>query len=118
MFVLVVYSLSCIIFLLVCFTIKVINISFITEHTLFIFKFIYLFIFGCVGSSLLCVGFLWLRWVGATLCCSAWASHCSGVSCCRAWALGVRASVVAARGLSSCGSRAPEHRLSSCGTWA
>ena len=37
---------------------------------------------------------------------------------CGAQALGVRASVVVARGLSSCGSRAPEHRLSSCGTRA
>ena len=49
------------------------------------------------------------------LCCSARASHCSGFSCCRAQALGMRASVVAARGLSSCGSRALERRLSSCG---
>ena len=31
--------------------------------------------------------------------------------------LGVRASVVAARGLSSCGSLAVECRLSSCGEW-
>ena len=45
-------------------------------------------------------------------------SHCSGFSHCGARALGVRASVVAARGLSSCGSRALEHRLSSCGTRA
>ena len=35
--------------------------------------------------------------------------------CCRAWALGTRASVVVARGLSSCGSQALEHRISSCG---
>ena len=35
-----------------------------------------------------------------------------------AWALGVRASVVAACGLSSCGSRALEHRLSICGARA
>ena len=34
----------------------------------------------------------------------------------RSWALGARASVVVARGLSSCGSRALERRLSSCGT--
>ena len=34
----------------------------------------------------------------------------------RAWALGIWASVVAACGLSSCGSRALERRLSSCGT--
>ena len=32
-------------------------------------------------------------------CCGAWASHCSGFSCCGARALGVRASVVLARGL-------------------
>ena len=46
------------------------------------------------------------------------ASHCSGFSCCRARALGMWASVVEARGLSSCGLRALECRLSSCGTWA
>ena len=33
-------------------------------------------------------------------------------------ALGAGVSVVVARGLSSCGSRALEHRLSSCGTQA
>ena len=38
--------------------------------------------------------------------------------CCRAWALGTRASVVVACRLSSCGLRALEHRLSSCGAWA
>ena len=43
---------------------------------------------------------------------------CGGFSCCGAWALGARASVVVARGLSSCGSRALECRLSSCGTRA
>ena len=32
------------------------------------------------------------------------------------WAL--RLSVVAARGLRSCGSQAPEHRFNSCGAWA
>ena len=86
----------------------------------FVYKFIlfYLFIFGCIGSSLLRVSFLQLRRAGATLCCGAWASHCSGFSCCGAWALGARASVVVACGLSSCGSRALEHRLSSCGAWA
>ena len=49
--------------------------------------------------------FLQLWRVGATLRC-AWASHCGGLSRCRAWALVVRASVVVALGLSSCGSRA------------
>ena len=37
---------------------------------------------------------------------------------CRAQALGVQASVVVAHGLSSCGLRALEHRLSSCGAGA
>ena len=50
--------------------------------------------------------------------CGAWASHCGGFSCCRAWALGARASVVVARGLSSCGLQALERRLTSCGAWA
>ena len=41
-----------------------------------------------------------------------------GFSCCGAQALGARASVVVARGLSSCGSWALERRLSSCGAHA
>ena len=55
---------------------------------------------------------------GATLRCSARASQCGGFSCCRAWDLGMWASVVVARGPSSCGSHALECRLSSCGAWA
>ena len=43
---------------------------------------------------------------GATLCCGARASHCGGFSCCGARALGMRASVVVAHGLISCGTRA------------
>ena len=60
-------------------------------------KFIYVFIFGCVGSSLLRVGFLWL-WhvVDSSLHCGARASHCSGFSCGGAQALGMWASVAAA----------------------
>ena len=46
------------------------------------------------------------------------ASHCSGFSPRGAWALGTRASVVVAHGLSSCGTRALERRLSSCGARA
>ena len=80
--------------------------------------FIYLFIFSCVGSLLLHADFLQLHRVGAIFRCGARASHCSGFSCCGAQALGTRASVVVARGLSSCGSRALERRLSSCGAWA
>ena len=55
---------------------------------------------------------------GATLHRGAQASHCSGFSCCGAWALGAQASAVVAHGLSSCGSRALEHRFSSCDAWA
>ena len=75
--------------------------------------------------------YFWLRWVfiavrglsliaarGATLHCGVWASHCGGLSCCGSWALGAGASVVVACGLNSCGSRALERRLSSCGAWA
>ena len=71
----------------------------------------------------------WLRWVfiaarGLSLVAasggysSSQASRCSGFSCCGAPALGTWASVVVARGLSSCGPRALELRLSSCDTGA
>ena len=54
--------------------------------------------------------------MGATLHHGAWASHCSGFSCCGAQALGMQASVVAARGLSSCSMHALEcPGFSSCG---
>ena len=87
---------------------------FLNDH----FVFIYLFNFGCIGSSLLRAGFLLLLWEGATLRCSARASHCGGFSCCGAWALGARVSVVVACGLSSCGLWALEHRLNTCGARA
>ena len=48
--------------------------------------FIYLFIFGCVGTSFLCEGFLHLRQAGATLHRGARASHYRGLSCCGAQA--------------------------------
>ena len=53
----------------------------------FLLRLIDLF-FWCAGSSSLCAGFLLLRRAGSALCCSAWASHCSGFSRCRAQALG------------------------------
>ena len=59
-----------------------------------------------------------LRRVGATLRCGARASHYGGFSCCGVWGPGVWASIVVAYGLSSCGSQALEHRLSTCGSWA
>ena len=52
----------------------------------FINLFIYLFIFGCVGSSFLCEGFLQLRQAGATPHLGARASHYRGLSRCRAQA--------------------------------
>ena len=85
--------------------------------TIFFFNKLYLFIYGCVGSSLLSTGFLQLRRVGATLHCHTLA-YCGGFSCCGAWALGAQASAAVAQGLSSCGSQALEHRLSSCGARA
>ena len=69
-------------------------------------------------SLLLCTGFLWLLRAGATLRCSARASHDGGFSCGGAQALGAWASVVVARGLGNCGSQALERRLSSCGARA
>ena len=52
-----------------------------------IFFLINLFIiYGCVGSSFPCEGFLQLRQAGATLNRGAWASHCRGLSCCGAQA--------------------------------
>ena len=59
-----------------------------------------------------------VRRAGATLRCRAQTSHCGGFSCCGAQALGAQASVVVARGLSSCVSQALEGRLSSCGARA
>ena len=56
--------------------------------------------------------------MGAILCCGVQASHWGDFSWCGAQALGARASVVVARGLSSCGSWALERRLSSYGTRA
>ena len=69
---------------------------------------IHLFIYFCLCWVFIavCVFSLQLRRAGTTLRCGEWASHCGGFSCCGAWALGAWASVVVARGLSSCGTRA------------
>ena len=77
-----------------------------------IFKTILFIYFWLCWSFVAVRAFLQLQRVGSTLCCRAWASHCSCFSCCRAWALDVKASVVEAHGLSSCGIRALEHRIS------
>ena len=49
--------------------------------------------------------------------CGAQASHSGGFFVAEHGLCGARASVVAARGLRSCGSWALEHRLRSCGAW-
>ena len=59
-----------------------------------------LFSFGCAGSSLL----------PRLSSCGMWASRCSGGSCCGVQPLGCTS-------FSSCSSWAPEHRLSSPGSW-
>ena len=51
---------------------------------IFIYYLFIMFIFGCVGSSFLCEGFLQLRQAGATLHRGARASHYRGLSCCGA----------------------------------
>ena len=53
---------------------------------IFIYYLLIMFIFGCVGSSFLCEGFLQLRRVGATLHRGARASHYRGLSRCGAQA--------------------------------
>ena len=52
----------------------------------FFLNFIYLFIYGCVGSSFLYEGFLQLWQAGNTLHRGARASHYRGLSCCGAQA--------------------------------
>ena len=70
---------------------------------------VFFLFFGCAGSGLL---------QGLFSSCSVWASHCSGFCWCEAWALAAQASVLGARGLTSCsswaldiGSTAVAHRL-------
>ena len=63
-----------------------------------------MFIFGCVGSSFLCEGFLQLRRVGATLHRGAWACHYRGLSCC-----GAKAPDAQAQQLWLTGPAAPRH---------
>ena len=73
-----------------------------------VYLFIYLFIFGCVGSSFLCEGFLQLWQVGATLHRGARASHYRGLSYC-----GAQAPVAQAQQLWLTGLVGPRHAGSS-----
>ena len=68
----------------------------------------YLFMYDCAGSSLLC---------GLSPRCRAWASHCRDFSCCGARALGQACFGSCGHGLSSCSFWTREHRLSRCGVW-
>ena len=70
-----------------------------------------MFIFGCVGSSLLLGLFSSYSEQGLLTSCSAQASDCNGFPCGRAQAVG-------RVGYGSCGSQALEHRLNSCGAQA
>ena len=72
-------------------------------YTSFLKNFIYLFIFGCVGSSLLRVGLLQLWQAGATSRCGARASHCGGLSL-------LQSTGSRHLGLSSCDTRAQQLR--------
>ena len=81
----------------------------ITKHVIFLKD----LFFGCGGSLLLHIGFLYLRRVGATLCWGAQTSRCRDFSCCGAQALGMQASVVAVHGLSNYGLQASEYWFSS-----
>ena len=71
----------------------------------FFYSFIYLFIFGCAGSSLLRGPFSSCGEWGLVSSCGVQSSHCSGFSCWGAHALG-------RLGFSSCSSWALGHRLS------
>ena len=68
---------------------------------------LFIFIFGCAGSLLLCGLFSSFREQGLVFSCGVWASHCGGFSC-GLWALGHE-------GFSSYSPQATEHRPDSCG---
>ena len=76
----------------------------------FVFKFIILFIFGCIGPLLL----HGLSLVAASRSCSS--LRCAGFSSC--WLLLLQSTGSSCVGFSSCGSWALERRLSSCGAQA
>ena len=76
----------------------------------------YVFMFGCAGSSLLCVGLLWVQRVGSSLGCVQ-ASRCSGFSGCGVQSLGTVGSVVVTHRLNSTNLQALERGLRGCGAW-
>ena len=60
--------------------------NYIQVLCLFFFLILFIYLFGCVGSSFLCEGFLQLRRAGTTPHRGARASHCRSLSCCGAQA--------------------------------
>ena len=87
--------------------ISLLSISFFF-FLIFIYYLFIMFIFGCVGSSFLCEGFLQLRRVGATPHRGARACHHRGLSCC-----GAEAPDAQAQQLWLTGPVAPRHAGSS-----
>ena len=103
--------------------------SVIKRNEVLICATIWMHLFFLMDFNELFMFYFWLHWVfiaacGLSLVAASGgysllrASHCGGFSCCGARALGTQASVVVAHGLSRCGSRALERRLSSCGARA
>ena len=96
----------------VCWALKFLFVCFL------IILFIYLFIFGCAGSLVLHGGLLQLQQAEGGYSLAVVCGLLTAVSLIAEHGFwGAQASVVAAHGLSSCGSQALEHRLSSCGSW-
>ena len=69
-----------------------------------VFIYYYLLFWAVLGLHCCVQAFSSFRERRLFSCWGLWASHRGGFSCCRTQALGVQASVVAARGLRSCGS--------------
>ena len=102
---------------IILFVYPVIPYCFLSNNSLYRYtSFLINYFLVALGLCRCMQAFLKLGGVGATLCCCARASDCSGFSCCRAQALGAWASVIAARGLSSWGLWALEHGVSSYGS--
>ena len=88
------------------------------NHNRFLFHiFLFNYLFGCDGSSLLCGLFSNCGEREPLSSCGAWASDYRGFSC-GAQAQSMWAAVVAVQELSGCGSWALKHRLDSCGMGA
>ena len=89
-----------------------INFFVLSLYGMFVFfnKFIYFIYLFLAALGLRCCSWAFPsygeRALLFTAYCSGQASHCGGFSCCGARALGTRASVIVACGLSSCGTRA------------